>query len=102
MPIIQTTIAFAYDVDTLSTAVQTLAEIGALTQAQVDQAHKARITCNSNAINYTYNGTDPTTTQGHTIPTNGTVEIVGNQNIRNVKLIRSGGSNATVAVTLEK
>lgn len=102
MPNIQTTIAFAYDVDTVSTVVQTLAEIGALTQAQVDQAQRARITCNTNAINYTYDGTAPTTSAGHTIPTNGTVEIVGNQNIKNVKLIRSGGSNATVAVTLEK
>lgn len=91
----------AFGSGTISTTVSSVAGFGSLTQAQVDAAVRMRVTVNSNAVNYRYDGGDPTTSAGHTIPTNGTVLIEGNQAIQQFRMIRSGALDATVAITLE-
>jgi hypothetical protein len=91
----------AYGAGTISTTASGVAGFASLTQAQVDQAARMRFTVNTNSANFRYDGGDPTTTAGHTIPTNGTLVLEGNQAIQQFRFIRSGGSDAAVAITLE-
>jgi len=44
----------------------------------------------------------PTATVGLYFPAGGTVTVAGNDNVQAVKLIRQGGSDATVSITLER
>lgn len=97
---IQSPKAFAYGVLTISNIVKGFADFTGLDADDVAVAQRARLTCNSNALNYTLDGTAPTTSAGHTVAANITIEIDGNANIANFQLIRSGGSDATVAATL--
>lgn len=103
MPIINSTIAFAYSTGTVSSAALAASGVGSgITAANLQDAQRMRVTCNSNSVNYTYNGTDPTTSAGHNIPTGGNIEIIGQRNIAAFKIIRNGGSDASVSITLEK
>jgi hypothetical protein len=60
------------------------------------------ITSHSQASVVTWDGTTPTATVGRAIAAAGTLEIVGNANVQAIQLIRAGGSDATVSITLEK
>ncbi len=103
MPIINATQAFAYSTGTVSTVVLAASGVGTgITAANLQDAQRMRVTCNTNSVNYTYDGTAPTTSAGHNIPTSGNIEIIGQRNIANFKIIRSGGSDASVSITLEK
>lgn len=87
---------------TVSDTALALTDIGDITAAQLDKADRVRLTVNSNAIHYRYDGGDPTTTSGHYVGTNATFVIDGHANLQALRLIRSGSSDATVAVTLER
>jgi len=52
------------------------------------------------AVRYTFDGTDPTTTLGHPIGADGTVYIPDARLIRDLKFIRTGGSDAVLTVSL--
>ena len=52
------------------------------------------------AVRYTFDGTDPTTTLGHPIGADGTVYIPDARLIRTMKFIRSSGSDAVLTVSL--
>lgn len=103
MPIINSTIAFAYSTGTVADTALAASGVGTgITAANLQQAQRMRVTCNTNSANYTYDGTAPTTSAGHNIPTSGNIEIIGQRNIAAFLIIRNGGSSASVSITLEK
>lgn len=87
---------------TISTAAKAIThgDFG-FTQANLDNAHRARISCDAEQIRYTYDGTTPTATLGHPVKAEETVVVEGNDNINNLQFIRSEAADAEVTVTLE-
>lgn len=65
-------------------------------------ADQATITAHTNPVVVTWDGTTPTATIGLYIAANASVTVRGNANVGNIQLIRSGSSDATVSITLEK
>jgi len=61
----------------------------------------AQLTVGSNGIIYTLDGSTPTATNGLTLAS-GSLTLAGHQTVRNLKMIRSGGSDATVNLTYYK
>jgi len=53
-------------------------------------------------VRYTFDGTDPTTTLGHPIGADGTVYIPDGRLVRDLKFIRTGGTDAVVTISLLK
>ena len=68
-----------------------------LTDAEV-----AVISAHTQAVNFTWDGNDPTATKGQPVAAGGTVRLVGTDNIANLRFIRSSGSDGVVSITLEK
>lgn len=68
----------------------------------VAQAEQAVISCHTNGIVFTYDGTTPTSTLGILLAAGERYTVKGNANILNISMIRSGGSDALVCVQLEK
>lgn len=94
-------LAVAFGSGTVSTTAVALASLSGLSADLVERAARVRITSNSGSVHYRYDGGDPTTSVGHVIVTNGEAVIEGANNVRNVRLVRAGLTDATVAVTLE-
>lgn len=92
-------VGFGYEALTVSTVAL------ALTSSEyVSGDKKARIayiTVESNPINFTYEGTTPTSTVGHNLTAGSTLILEGYANIVAFRMIRSGGSDATVKITYE-
>jgi len=65
-------------------------------------AEAAVISAHTQAINFTWDGNDPTATKGQPLAAGSTVRLVGTDNIANLRFIRSGGSDGIVSITLEK
>lgn len=65
-------------------------------------AVEAFVTVESNPIRYRLDGTAPTSSEGHLLNANDTLVVQGYTNIKNLKMIRQGGSDATVRVTYFK
>lgn len=104
MPRLNTTKAFADGGGTVSsTALALTAAPFSFTAAQVDAANRARITNTSASVvlAYRYTGS-AATAANHQIPTLQTVVIEGNANLRNLSIIRVGGSDGAAWVTLEE
>ncbi len=81
-------------------AVKTMADWG-FDAADLNSATEALITAHSNAVNYTLDGTDPTTTLGHHLPSRASMVVTGNLDIVALKFIRSGLLfSAQVSITL--
>lgn len=92
--------AFVQNSAVSSTAL-TLVTFG-FTAEQVRQASVMTISVSANNINFRYDGTAPTTSVGMYLPsTTPPFVIMGNTNISQFQLIRAGGSDATVSITLE-
>jgi len=98
---IHTTTAFAFGSGSVSTTALALADLTGLSDELVAQADRARITVATNPVRYRYDGGAPTATIGHYLAANEETEIVGRQNIANLRFIRAGGSDGVVSVTLE-
>lgn len=92
-------VGFGYEALTVSTTAL------ALTAAEYvsgdRKAQVAHITVESNPINYTYEGTTPTSTVGHNLVAGSTLTLAGYANIVAFRMIRSGGADATVKITYE-
>ena len=84
---------------TISTSVLTLADLAGITAVHMDNAQQVSITVRSNSVNITYDGTTPTTSTGHAISTS--VVVYGSKNVNTLKLIRNGGSDVVIDITLE-
>lgn len=65
------------------------------------KADRAVITAHTQPVVITWDGTTPTATLGRVLAAGATLEISGNDNVRNIQLIRQGGSDATASITLE-
>lgn len=68
----------------------------------VSTAVRAYVIANTQDIVVSWDGTDPTATLGLPLAAGSSLEVYGNVNIQNLKMIRAGISDATVTVILEK
>lgn len=72
------------------------------TAAEVAAAIRATISCKTNPCMVTWDGTDPTSTLGHTVPKDDhPLVLTGRANIAALKFLRDGG-DSDVTVTLEQ
>ena len=88
--------AFAYEAVTVTNA----AAIG-LTLATYSNAETALITVESNPVRVRYDGTAPTTTEGHLLSSGDTIMLNSTEDIYNFKAIATGG-NAALKVTYSR
>lgn len=103
MPSLQAQVAYRTKAATISnTAVAISAAGWSWTAGDLAAADSAVITAHSQPVVITYDGTTPTATLGMVIATGATVTITGNANVQVVQLIRQGGSDATVSITLQR
>ena len=88
---------------TVSTAVSTptVATVNNTGSPFNFRASAAQLTVGSNGIIYTLDGSTPTATNGLTLAS-ATLTLAGYQTVRALKMIRSGGSDATVNITYYK
>lgn len=84
-----------------STALALTAAPFSFSQPNLDAADQMRVTCTGQAVAFRYDGS-VAVAASHIIPVNGEVIIRGNQNIQQFQIIRAGGSDGTVYITLEK
>lgn len=96
-----TTTALAFGTQTVSTTALSLEAFTDFTQAQVDRANRIIVTVETNSIRYRYDGTAPTTSVGHLLTAGTRLELVGNDNIQKLQVIRAS-ADGTVMVTLEE
>lgn len=95
--------AYAFKSGTITNSAVPLTDIAiGFTQAEVDKASQMVVSSTANGLSYRYDGGAPTASAGHPIAAGGTAIIQGVNNIRNFQVIRSGGSDATIAITLEQ
>lgn len=100
---LQAPTAYQTKAATISSAAVAISAAGwSWTAGNLALADQAVITAHSQPVCMTWDGTTPTATVGMYIPAGGTVTVVGNDNVQAVKLIRQGGSDATVSITLER
>jgi hypothetical protein len=100
MLVINTTSGYAFATDDVAGTALTLADIG-FTDDEIRAAQRARITVAAFPIRYTYEGTTPTASVGHYLAADGETELVGNENISNLQVIRATGSTGVISITLE-
>lgn len=95
--------AYAFKKGTVSSSALVLTSVGiAFSAAEVAAADEALITVETNPLRYTIDGTAPTSTDGHPVAAAASFVVSGRRDIGNLKLIRSGASDATVHITLRK
>ena len=96
------TVGEAFGYGTVSTTVLTLGSFS-FTAIQIGNASRMIATVDSNSILYRYDNTGGTITspQGHLAGAGAVIELLGKTNISNFQVIRSGGTDATLAITLE-
>ncbi len=100
---ISTTTAFAFANGAVSNTALALTDAPfSFTQAQLDRASRARITIATQPVRYRYDGADPTAAIGHYLAVDAETEIVGNENIQNLRLIRATGVDGAASITLEE
>lgn len=63
------------------------------------KAFEVFISVETNGIRYRIDGTDPTASEGHPVASGEAITITGYNNIRRLKMIRSGAADAAVKVT---
>lgn len=81
----------------------TAVALSGVTEADL-QNHKANlvwITCRTAAILYRWDGTSPTTTDGHPLPVDTPLRINGRKKILAFRMIGDAGAAASVQFTLE-
>jgi hypothetical protein len=95
--------AYALKGNTISTSAVPISDAGWSWGANdLAEADLAIVSCNTNGVTLTYEGTDPTATLGIALAAGDRITIKHNANVQNIKLIRSGGSDALVTIQLEK
>lgn len=99
---ISTTIAYHLATQTVSNTALTLEAFTDISQEQVNRANRIRLTVETQPIRYRYDSTAPTTAVGHLLIAGTELVLVGQENIKQLQVIRSTGSDSTVMVTLEE
>lgn len=100
---IQTTDAYRTKTATISSTAKpiTHADFGWET-GDIETAQIAYITVTLAEINFTWDGTTPTSTVGMLAPANVSYAVIGNVNIRSLQFIRATNVDALLSITLEK
>lgn len=94
------TVAFGYESLPVSDTVKALTP--SKYKTSVHSATRAYITVEGASIRYRYDGTNPTSSEGHLVNPGEDIEILGYDNIANFKAIRTGSADATLRVTYEE
>lgn len=103
MPSLTAPLAYALKGNTISNTAMAISHASwSWGASDLAQADRAIIACNTQGVVATWNGTDPTASLGIPVAAGATLVVEGNANIQALKFIRSGGSDATVTVQLEK
>lgn len=103
MPSLQAARGYQTKAATISnTAVAISAAGWSWTAGYLALADQAVITVHTNGATLTWDGTTPTATLGRLVAAGETITVKGNANVQALQLIRSGGADAVVSVTLEK
>ena len=84
---------------TISTSVLTLSAIAGITAAHLANAQQVFITVRTNSVNLTWDGTAPAVGSGHAVSSS--ITIYGEHAVNALKLIRNGGADAVIDITLE-
>lgn len=96
-------VAFRTKAATISTAAVAISAAGwSWTAGDLVAADVAHVSAIGQGVSMTWDGTVPTATLGMPIAAGSTVAVEGNANVQAIQLIRSGSSDATVSITLEK
>ena len=92
---------FAYESITVSTSAVGPTEA---TYAPADEspATAVIISVETNGIRFRYDGGEPTSSIGHALASGATYELPGAVNVSQLRMIRSGGADATVHLTYER
>lgn len=98
---INTTLAYAHGSATVADTVLDLTDFTGIDAADLHQAARMRLTVEAQPVRYRYDGGDATASSGHLLAAGSDLILIGNGNIANFRIIRSGGTSATVQVTLE-
>jgi len=99
----QKPVAYRTKAATVGNAAVALSAAGwSWTAGDLAAADVAQVSAIGQGVSMTWDGTTPTSALGMPIAAGSTVAVEGNANIQAIQLIRSGGSDATVSVTLEK
>ena len=99
---IQTTIGSALKGMTISSAVILISNAGfSWGTNDLARAQRAYLTAYTNPINVSWAGVDPTATLGVALATGATIEVVGGENINNLRFLRQGASDGVISVLLE-
>ena len=86
---------------TISTVALTMIAIG-FSAAQLSSAKRALITVDAQTVRFTYDGSTPTATYGHAVPsTISSLYIEGTWNIQHLQFIRGTATDGEVTITLE-
>jgi hypothetical protein len=86
---------------TVSSTALALADFTGITAANVDASSRLWLTVNSGSVRLYYGGTTPTTSAGHLVISGSDLLLSGSEVLAQFQVIRDGGSDATVTVTLE-
>ena len=96
-----TTVTLETKTDTIESSDSDISGFG-FAQASLDNTNRALLTTATDAVRVTWDGsTTPSATVGHHIAVDKSIEILGNTNINNLKLIRVT-NDAVVTLTLEE
>lgn len=95
------TVVIEMKVLTVSTVVKAMADFS-FTSGNLAKAAKAIVTCRTGGLMVSFDGTDPTATNGHLYAANTTFEVYGNARIAAMKFLREAGTDAVTTITLEK
>lgn len=92
--------AYEAEMLTVSDSVETLtaSKINPTSGLKV-AAQAVLITVADQSIRYWVSGDTPTASVGHLVPAGSSIEIHGNNNLKNFKAIRATGADAEIAVT---
>lgn len=93
---------FAYESVTVANTAQLLTLATYRPNRDDSAAKRAVITCETAQIRYRYDGTDPTSSEGHILNSNDVLTLVGAGNIEKFRAIRTGATSGVLKVTYER
>jgi len=91
---------FAYESITVGTTAVGLTT--SVYKSDTGTAARAIITVETDQVRYRYDGTSPTSTEGHLLNATDTLLVVGRGNLDRIRFIRAGADDATIRVSYEK
>lgn len=96
------TIGYAFEQLSVSTGVQILTPSKYMDSTTAGGATDAFITLNGGNIRYCYDGTSPTSTNGHILLDGGSLVLKGQNQMANFKCIQTGSSGSEISITYER